>query len=673
MIISNVSRPPPRSEHGPVVANPENTADLDLANETSLDRGIDFEGVTDDHGEDDLNADKHRDDKEVVRHSYFALSYTWGRPSEQFPQEWDDPLFTYSIFVNGKRYQARPNLYYALCELARSPQLIRGRMPIWIDALCIDQSNIAEKNVQVSRMGDIYSHACAVIVWLGPEDETTAAAVQTMESILRTSQKQDKIQDGRDPGKFVFSFGQTWDEMIQDHNLKSNIQRILYPIQTMRRRSWFNRAWVWQEVCLASEATFWCGSHRMSLSWFRQIYGVINSDAWYVMVNRLKADQTHQFILGGIDTLAGDFEIFERLVDLQGSTLRREAHLTSMLRFLRHNHSSDPRDKVFAVLGMCPGHERVEVDYEKTLNDVLTSVVALHIINHGNVNFLRDCRFSTAPKLSLRRRPSWVPDWSDHSFSRKTGRERSEVGSYHGVHLVYKGGSGSHAPPPRISRDCCVLQVRGRLIDKVKFIAPVHRASEDRVVDMFQRSSGYLTSVSEHSATILPAEGALWLHDWARKHPRGGCHLYSARCFYRSRGRLKQRVIFQLPWLYRHNGNAKQFERLHYGRTDQTLLDAYKDLIGSRSSRTYIDIYTANKLAAKTFATSITDLFLLVPVETRIGDEILIIMGEEYPYILRRAEQGYMVVGECQIGYNAVATFVPHIEQYGEWEDIRLV
>jgi hypothetical protein len=59
----------------------------------------------------------------------------------------------------------------------------------WIDALCMDQSNIPERNDQVERMGDVFKRADGVIVWLGKEDEFTSDALKTMRNIAATSEE----------------------------------------------------------------------------------------------------------------------------------------------------------------------------------------------------------------------------------------------------------------------------------------------------------------------------------------------------------------------------------------------------------------------------------------------------------------------------------------------------
>jgi hypothetical protein len=78
---------------------------------------------------------------------YVALSYTWGDPKE-----------TREIFVNGKSVQVTVNLEAAL-RVLRGKAPVKAGLKLWIDALCINQEDNDEKEVQVKRMADIYQRA----------------------------------------------------------------------------------------------------------------------------------------------------------------------------------------------------------------------------------------------------------------------------------------------------------------------------------------------------------------------------------------------------------------------------------------------------------------------------------------------------------------------------------
>lgn len=75
--------------------------------------------------------------------TYKALSYTWGE--EEADRE---------IIVDGIPIDIRDNLWQFLQKARRHVLCLR----LWIDAICIDQSNVAERSHQVSLMKHIYSN-----------------------------------------------------------------------------------------------------------------------------------------------------------------------------------------------------------------------------------------------------------------------------------------------------------------------------------------------------------------------------------------------------------------------------------------------------------------------------------------------------------------------------------
>ncbi|KAK7225101.1 hypothetical protein V2G26_013104 [Clonostachys chloroleuca] len=90
--------------------------------------------------------------------SFNALSYVWG-----------DPRVTKAILVNGHRILVTINLVsaleYAPYHLRKSKHATSKKL--WVDAICINQEDIAEKSRQVSLMKHIYSQSDIVLCWLG--------------------------------------------------------------------------------------------------------------------------------------------------------------------------------------------------------------------------------------------------------------------------------------------------------------------------------------------------------------------------------------------------------------------------------------------------------------------------------------------------------------------------
>lgn len=84
---------------------------------------------------------------------YEALSYTWGARQGTVP-----------ISCDGKTLLVTPNCESALRHLRLK---LKSRV-LWIDAICIDQTSVSEKNQQVPLMGELYHLATRAIIWLGP-------------------------------------------------------------------------------------------------------------------------------------------------------------------------------------------------------------------------------------------------------------------------------------------------------------------------------------------------------------------------------------------------------------------------------------------------------------------------------------------------------------------------
>ncbi|OAQ60465.1 heterokaryon incompatibility [Pochonia chlamydosporia 170] len=102
---------------------------------------------------------------------YEALSYRWGDESVQKP-----------IIVDGVQVTVTENLHAAL-------QYLHGKsrgLPIWVDAISINQKDIPEKSRQLRIMPHIYSRAASVVVWLGPQYITTDTDVE--ENLQKTIQ-----------------------------------------------------------------------------------------------------------------------------------------------------------------------------------------------------------------------------------------------------------------------------------------------------------------------------------------------------------------------------------------------------------------------------------------------------------------------------------------------------
>jgi len=114
---------------------------------------------------------------------YIAISYTWSKRIE----EWRDQMLSIGARLEGSDYEARVALGSSVISTAAGPEsmsheaivqshlfftilcflvITRGKDLFWMDILCIDQEDIAEKEYFVPRMGDLYGHSAETHAYL---------------------------------------------------------------------------------------------------------------------------------------------------------------------------------------------------------------------------------------------------------------------------------------------------------------------------------------------------------------------------------------------------------------------------------------------------------------------------------------------------------------------------
>jgi hypothetical protein len=128
-------------------------------------------------------------------------------------------------------------------ELALALKYLRKRHEprvLWIDAICIDQENIKERNHQVQMMSLIYTRATQVCVWLGEDTDESNTAIRFIRDEIMHLENFDSICSNK-------ANAMKWRSLLM-----------------LMQRDWFSRRWVVQEVALARDATVYCGPECLS-------------------------------------------------------------------------------------------------------------------------------------------------------------------------------------------------------------------------------------------------------------------------------------------------------------------------------------------------------------------------------------------------------------------------
>ncbi|KAG4433781.1 hypothetical protein IFR05_010748 [Cadophora sp. M221] len=187
---------------------------------------------------------------------YAALSYTWGstNPSK-------------NIRVNGYEVHIRQNLWLALGALRDETD----RRTIRADAICINQSEILERNRQVSRMCDIYRSASCIAIWLGEACDDSDLVFDYLGTsqasrLLRIAMGSEGLPGEREDSPVCLS------------------KRFKKALLALCERPYWRRVWIIQGVLAASRLTVLCGLRSVALTNVllaqdTRLYGEISSES----------------------------------------------------------------------------------------------------------------------------------------------------------------------------------------------------------------------------------------------------------------------------------------------------------------------------------------------------------------------------------------------------------
>ncbi|KAH8749956.1 heterokaryon incompatibility protein-domain-containing protein [Hyaloscypha sp. PMI_1271] len=356
---------------------------------------------------------------------YEALSYVWGDPNETFPIE-----------VNRRSFHVTTNLLAGLKHIRRQ----RSSVWLWIDAICINQHNIPERNHQVQLMRQIYMKAKQTLIWLGKgyEDSDLAMDLIRRWSIPLPPQTPRSMSIG------VVELLRTVRDPFE--------VRAWEALRHLFARSYWARSWILQEIVFSERAMLICGFESVPYEALE-----LAQLAW------VQLSQPENFRLLDFSQI--------RLVTISNynaaSTITLHRHMRrtnapvhsafALIRYTRSLKATDPRDKIYSLLGF-EEIKRLElkVDYDKPVQTVYGDLVRAYLTKERKLDILCQAGIgwpSLQTELDL---PSWIPDFRDSvhrspAFSTFCAAE-------------------SGLPAATISEDMRVLTARGVIYDTIRDI-----------------------------------------------------------------------------------------------------------------------------------------------------------------------------------------------------------
>ncbi|KAI1144063.1 heterokaryon incompatibility protein-domain-containing protein [Hypoxylon sp. FL0543] len=214
------------------------------------------------------------------------------------------------ITVNSHQFPVKPNLFLALRHLRSST----CPLALWVDAICINQNDVDERNTHVTLMSFIYKRAAAGVAWLGPKDYAERYPARSMQlKEMRTAWKKGAA---RQLANVLKDPGYTPECRLSNYVDSATLERSLY----------WTRLWVVQEICLPPKLFFAYGS-------------ALWSD------KRLKEGLVPLWRIG----------ITGPILDARESRYSKELTLEYLVQTFRGAACSDMRDRIYGFLGLAHG------------------------------------------------------------------------------------------------------------------------------------------------------------------------------------------------------------------------------------------------------------------------------------------------------------------------------
>lgn len=620
---------------------------------------------------------------------YQALSYVWG-----------DPDITKPITLCNQTHLVTINLESALRHLRYET----ADRIIWVDAVCINQGDVSERNEQVNQMGRIYSQAHEVVVWLGNGSDETEAAIDAIEA-LGTDESLHWVAPRR-----------------PYYSGKSYIVALL----NLLNCPWWHRIWTVQEFVLAKSLTFVCGKRSMAgdmitniglsftnhghtccpvlgtntpavamisaalqLTMFRNSRrtAVVLGQAQQIKIETtalqeqiqqtetimIVREQAKQKKIGQVNKKVK--QLLRMQIDARefanakghgrGGKFGNSADAPNLpYNLLAHLHSHqtrqchDARDRVYGFLGLGFGSSEnlLRAEYNLDILQVYAKFAFRVILQQKNLDIFSHLQSRRIPSEC----PTWAPDW----------RQVPDFRSAHMISMRFPYLSKFDACRSSF-RDTTVFSDRVLCLDGVVIDSIVHTGSDTSTGDRWSRIQDWWTLLDLH------------------KHPNrvyvGGGDRKDAYCrtILSYASDLYDRSQPVPSWLpaYVHRKAEVDFRKefrhppVSMGCV-QRLIKAVTDWHGERRpSAQYVpshelDTRIAHAVYMRRLIVSEKGYIGVAPIESRVGDKICILFGGRLPLIIRETAEPVEIDGVQHVSHTMVGESHVHGLMYGEGIDM---
>jgi hypothetical protein len=521
-----------------------------------------------------------------------ALSYVWGNP---------EPAKV--VICSSYPKKVTPNLGTALERLRYE----HTERLVWIDAICVNQEDLVERSEQVKLMKDIYSQAWRVVVWLGQDEDGGAeTAIRIIEKAAACcyeesdALKSDEVSFDTAMQMSQLEFELPWSKEKQQRNFPGSRYELdsanrddWAAISRFYSNTWFTRIWIVQEVAFAP-AVMYIGAREVSWTC------VAAAAKWL-----LAKSYTH--------VVSDSARYRQAWMIYYLHLIKHPLSLPSLLGFVKSN-ATDPRDKVFALLGFLEDESRaspyLQPDYTKSLAEVYMRTVRFIIQRNAPGGGLGNLwvAFGEPPSEPDEGFPSWVYRWD---------LPISESSIFTNSHTNIWSASGATSQHVAEVTDPRILCLRGF---KIGIVREVNNVLHER-----QRE---LERVQVLWDTMLPKlQSYLDLE-------------------------FLQRAFTETITADSVNSNAEHATFGVQDLADYLSISDWRniyEIMVERSDAISNATDLLMNVHPKAFLVAEYGQMALGPIIARPGDILCVFLGHHMPYLLRPVHQRYRFLGPCYV------------------------
>jgi hypothetical protein len=545
---------------------------------------------------------------------YEALSYAWG-----------DAKVTEHIFLQDCLFHATVNLVSALRHLRRADQA----RTLWVDAICIDQSNVQERGHQVAFMAAIYSQASRDILWLGddPNDEAKSA-FKFVEDMAR------KMNHLPAEGKARTKALRAAASAIMSETSES----ALCPV--FNDRAVWSRIWIVQELVVARSISIHSG--RRSILWDSLImfFDLIEMADSFAAVSK-----EGDWPMSELKYSCSPAHDIERIRRYRSGPNSNVSVLELCDRFCGLK-ATDPRDTIFALLGLATTPSLLDADYTKSASEVFITIIrstisqtrSLHALCMGHTNMSARDQANNG-NIDL---PSWVPDFSSTSrrfiFDIDLIRS-SRISSY----LASSKLDVSVDTSILSTSDISVLVLSGVKLDSITIAFPpvvgfwswndIGSFVRELPRNFFKSRNLHHTGESVMVACARTLTGDLSFGN------------SSSRQSEQEAESLAHDLRLHISWKGRFYSKLRSFLP---NRVQSTFLDRLQRR--ERAQPTFLSILPS--YSGYRFSTTAKNFMAMIPDIAEEGDILCVLYGSDVPHVLRKVpgeEETYTMVGTAYV------------------------